>query len=95
VEVKIGIQNVVRELVVETTTTYEEVEESEADLERFRAWLAKIDRRDYFGAPGRADAHAAVERCARALEAFESEAFARDAQPATDHTALRAVPENT
>src|SRR6188472_650757 len=28
--------------------TYEEVEESEADLERFRAWLAKIDRRDYF-----------------------------------------------
>ena len=75
--------------------TYEEVEESEADLERFRAWLAKIDRRDYFGAPGRADAHAAVDRCARALEAFESEAFARDAQPATDHTALRAIPENT
>ena len=58
--------------------TYEEVEESEADLERFRAWLAKIDRRDYFGAPLRAEAHAAVERCAQALEAFESEAFARD-----------------
>jgi hypothetical protein len=75
--------------------TYEEVEESEADLERFRAWLAKIDRRDYFGAPRRADAHAAVERCARALEAFESEAFARDAQPAPDHAALRAVPDNT
>ena len=75
--------------------TYEEVEESEADLQRFRAWLAKIDRRDYFGAPRRAEAHAAVERCARALEAFESEAFARDAQPATDHPALRAVPENT
>jgi hypothetical protein len=57
--------------------TYEEVEESEADLERFRVWLAKIDRRDYFGAPRRAEAHAAVERCARALEAFESDAFAR------------------
>jgi hypothetical protein len=57
--------------------TYEEVEESEADLERFRSWLAKIDRRDYFQAPRRAAAHAAVERCARALEAFESEAFAR------------------
>src|SRR6185295_2453078 len=69
--------------------TYEEVEESEADLERFRAWLAKIDRRDYFGAPGRADAHAAVERCAKALEAFESEAFARDVQPATEHPPLR------
>ena len=71
--------------------TYEEVEESEADLERFRAWLAKIDRRDYFEAPRRAEAHAAVERCARALEAFESEAFARDAQPAADRPALRAV----
>jgi hypothetical protein len=71
--------------------TYEEVEESEADLERFRAWLAKIDRRDYFEAPRRAEAHAAVERCARALDAFESEAFARDAQPAADRPALRAV----
>jgi hypothetical protein len=75
--------------------TYEEVEESEADLDRFRAWLAKIDRRDYFGAPRRAEAHSAVERCARALEAFESEAFARDARPAADHPALRAVPDNT
>jgi hypothetical protein len=71
--------------------TYEEVEESEADLERFRAWLAKIDRRDYFGASRRADAHAAVQRCAEALEAFESEAFARDAQPAAEHPSLRAV----
>ena len=71
--------------------TYEEVEESEADLERFRAWLAKIDRRDYFGAPRRAEAHAAVERCAQALEAFESEAFARDAGPAAEHQTLRAV----
>jgi hypothetical protein len=75
--------------------TYEEVEESEADLERFRAWLSKIDRRDYFGAPRRAEAHAAVERCARALEAFESEAFARDAQPTAEHPALRAVRDST
>jgi hypothetical protein len=71
--------------------TYEEVEESEADLERFRSWLAKIDRRDYFGAPRRAEAHAAVERCARALEAFESEAFARETPPAGSHSPLRAV----
>jgi hypothetical protein len=73
--------------------TYEEVEESEADLERFRAWLAKIDRRDYFGAPRRAEAYAAVERCAQALEAFESEAYARDAQPTPDARALRSIPE--
>ena len=74
--------------------TYEEVEESEADLERFRAWLAKIDRRDYFDAPRRAEAHAAVERCARALEAFESEAFARDTQASVDGRSLRAVRES-
>jgi hypothetical protein len=74
--------------------TYEEVEESEADLERFRVWLAKIDRRDYFGAPRREEAHAAVERCARALEAFESDAFARDARPAADRPSLRAVEED-
>src|ERR671910_224102 len=70
--------------------TYEEVEESEADLERFRAWLSKIDRRDYFRAPRRAEAHTAVERCAQALEAFEAEAFARDAQPAGEQPPLRA-----
>ena len=71
--------------------TYEEVEESEADLERFRAWLAKIDRRDYFEAPRRAEARAAVERCARALEAFESEAFAREEHPAGQPGRLRTV----
>jgi hypothetical protein len=71
--------------------TYEEVEESEADLERFRAWLAKIDRRDYFGASRRAEAHAAVQGYARALEAFECEAFARDARSAAGLPPLRAV----
>src|SRR5262245_7262214 len=73
--------------------TYEEVEESQADLERFRAWLTKIDRRDYFGAPRRVQAHSAVERCAEALEAFESEAFARDDRQAGERPALRAVEE--
>jgi hypothetical protein len=74
--------------------TYEEVEESEADLARFRAWLAKIDRRDYFRAPRRTEAHAAVERCARALEEFESEAFARDSQRAAERPPLRAVQDS-
>jgi hypothetical protein len=74
--------------------TYEEVEESEADLERFRAWLAKIDRRDYFGAPRRAEAHAAVDRCAQALEEFESEAFARDSQRTAERPPLRAVEDS-
>jgi hypothetical protein len=61
--------------------TYEEVDESEADLERFRAWLTKIDRRDYFGTARHAEAHTAVDECARALEAFEAQAYARVNQP--------------
>jgi hypothetical protein len=63
-------------------TTYAEVEESEADLERFRSWLAKIAARDYFGAHNAADAHAAVERCAAELAAFEQEALATEAPEA-------------
>jgi hypothetical protein len=80
------------ELATERTrgrTTYAEVEESEADLSRFRSWLAKIAARDYFGAPNAADARAAVERCAAALAAFEEEALAAEApEPPTPTTAL-------
>lgn len=59
--------------------TYAEVEESEADLERFRSWLAKIEARDYFGAVRGAEAQAAVARCAEELAAFEEEAMAAEA----------------
>ena len=44
--------------------TSAEVEESEADLHRFQAWLAKIEARDYFGAAAGA-----------ALAAFENAAL--------------------
>lgn len=59
-------------------TTYAEVEESEADLERFRSWLAKIDKRDYFRAPKGDEARQAVERCAKELADFEAAALARE-----------------
>lgn len=59
--------------------TYAEVEESEADLARLRAWLRKIQARDYFDSPGRADAEAAVEACADALSAFAAAALAAEA----------------
>jgi hypothetical protein len=60
-------------------TTYVEVEESEADLERFRTWLAKIAARDYFGAPGGPAARDAVERAATDLAAFEEAALRAEA----------------
>ncbi len=62
--------------------SYVEVEESEADLDRFRSWLAKIEARDYFGAPGGGAARAAVAGCERELAAFEAEALAAEAPPA-------------
>ena len=41
-------------------TTYTELEESDAELARYQKWLAAIRGRDYFDAPGRQEAAAAV-----------------------------------
>ena len=58
--------------------TYTEVEESEADLERFDRWLGSIVARDYFHASGRHSAEEAIQRCRDALAAFEAAAVAAD-----------------
>lgn len=75
--------------------TYTEVEESEADLERLRTWLQRVQARDYFGADGCAEAEAALERCAAELAAFEIEAMAAELAPGqveeTKPKRLRAV----
>jgi hypothetical protein len=60
----------------------------------FRVWLARIDRRDYFGAPRRAEAHAAVERAPERLRRLSPKAFARDASPGGQPAPLRAVEDN-
>ena len=90
------------EIAAETArgrASYAEVEESEADLDRFRTWLAKIAARDYFDAPGRAAADAAVTRCAEALAQFEAAALTAEtgtdagdaAGPTTGRTRLAIV----
>lgn len=61
--------------------TYTEFEESDADLERLRTWLNRVQARDYFGAAGRAEAEVAIERCAEELAAFEAEALAAELTP--------------
>ena len=58
--------------------TYAEVEESEADLERFEKWLTAINDRDYFQAPAGAAARMAVQGCRDALAAFQARAVAAD-----------------
>jgi hypothetical protein len=77
--------------------TYAEVEESEADLERFRSWLAKIAARDYFAAPGGQAGRMAIEEAAADLAAFEQLALqAEDAsRGAAQHpTRLKVVEES-
>jgi hypothetical protein len=59
-------------------TTYTELEESDADLARHQKWFAAIRGRDYFDAPGRDDAAAAVASCEEALARFESEALSAE-----------------
>jgi Protein ChrB, N-terminal len=74
--------------------TYAEVEESEAYLDRFRNWLAKIAARDYFSAPGGEAARAAIDQAAADLAAFEQAALhaeAPDTVPDTTRQRLRTV----
>lgn len=78
-------------------TTYAEVEESEADLERFNTWLAKIAARDYFSAPGGNDARAAIDAAAADLLEFEQLALQAEApggMSAEGPQALRLVDES-
>ena len=69
--------------------TYAEVEESEADLERLRKWLARVRARDYFDASRRLEAEEAIERCAAELAAFEEEAVTRELLGEAGPTATR------
>jgi hypothetical protein len=74
-------------------TTYTELEESDADLARHQKWLAAIRARDYFDAPGRQEAVAAVAACEEALARFESEALSAELDEPTleSRPGLRAV----
>jgi hypothetical protein len=65
--------------------TYTEVEESEADLARFERWLSTIKARDYFAAPRRSEAEAALADCRRLLTTFEPAAMAADTRPDEPH----------
>jgi G3E family GTPase len=67
--------------------TYAEVEESEADLERFEKWLASITARDYFQAGDGQAARDAVQACRDAFTRFEAAALAAETgapQPTLD-----------
>jgi hypothetical protein len=55
--------------------TFAELEDEESNLERLRRYLGQVVARDAFGAEGRVQAEAEVERCAEVLEAFAQEIY--------------------
>jgi hypothetical protein len=59
--------------------TSSEAEEIEADLEKIRAWLARVRARDVFTAGGRAAAEEAIAECQRLLDGFVEQVFAAEA----------------
>ena len=69
------------------------------DLARHKRWLQAIRARDYFDAPGGAEAAGAVEACEQALADFETEALqselahaaGTDAPATADETRPRAM----
>jgi hypothetical protein len=50
--------------------TSSEAEEIEADLDKIRAWFARVGERDLFGTANRSEAERAIARCAELLEDF-------------------------
>lgn len=77
------------ELETETArgrTTFEEVEESEADLARFRTWLRKIAARDYFQAPLGMQARNELRRAEEAMSGFAEAAMLAEAPAPIEQT---------
>lgn len=58
--------------------TFAELEDLEADWEKLVRWRERIAPRDFFGAPGRAGAEAALARGRAALERFTATIYTRE-----------------
>jgi hypothetical protein len=57
--------------------SFAEAEEIAHDLEKIRVWFARVQAQDWFGAPGRDDVAAWLQRCEQLLEEFYSAVHAR------------------
>jgi DNA-binding transcriptional regulator PaaX len=74
-------QGFLRELEKEYTEehfSYAELEENEVDYTKLVNWLEKVQARDRFGAPKRAEAESAVASCAQALEDYAARVYAEE-----------------
>ena len=57
---------------------FAELEESETDWEKLRRWFARLTERDFFGAPGRTEADAALSRGRGLLDGFTAEVYRQE-----------------
>ena len=55
--------------------SFAEYEENEQDLDKLRAWLAKVKQRDFIGGEQATEAAAWLEKCQQALQEFATEVF--------------------
>ncbi len=58
--------------------TFAELEDLEADWEKLKRWMAKVQERDFFDAPGRREAEARLAEGAKLLEGFTRKVYARE-----------------
>ena len=58
--------------------SFAELEENEGGLEHAQRWLAQVQARDFFGAPGQTMAEAALERASRALKDFATRVYEQE-----------------
>ena len=59
--------------------SFAEAEEIEQDLDKIQRWFARVQERDWFGAPGREDVSTWLIRCEELLNGFYTEVHARAA----------------
>lgn len=75
--------------------TYEEAEEIRMEFEKLGTWFNRVEERDWFDAPHRADAQKWLVRCERMLEEFEAQVFELHDMAEKDNdakTRLRSLP---
>ncbi|MCW2512603.1 MAG: ChrB protein [Mycobacterium sp.] len=58
--------------------TYGELEENEVELVKLRGWYEKVQARDVYGAPKRAEAAQALDACAEALELYAARVYVEE-----------------
>ncbi len=72
----------VREVEFETfreNFTFAEAEEIEQDLDKIRRWFKRVQERDWFEAPGRAEVTQWIDQCASLLDDFYAKVHERTA----------------